>query len=142
MEWDLLRRDVFLIPVLVAEEDKLVFMEDFSVQKCYEVLSGNYDTCSFDKHLWKGYIPNKVSFILWACFHDSLPARDMLTHRGMIIESDLCVLCNDKKETPDHMFMHYSYSFEIWDYFIKTFKISWPMPKILFHLFEAWSTNV
>ncbi|XP_026438027.1 probable mediator of RNA polymerase II transcription subunit 37c [Papaver somniferum] len=40
----------------------------------------------------------------------------MLAHRGMGIESDLCVLCNDENETSDHMFMHCFYSFEIWDY--------------------------
>ncbi|XP_026430759.1 uncharacterized protein LOC113327852 [Papaver somniferum] len=142
LQWDLLRRDCYPIPVLVEAKDEVDIMENFSAKKCYEVLTGTYPPCNFDSHLWKHNIPNKVSFILWASFHDSISTRDMLVHRGMSIQSDLCVLCNDEKETFDHMFLHCTYSFAIWDYFIKAFKISWSMPRNLFQFFEAWFTNI
>ncbi|XP_026440533.1 uncharacterized protein LOC113339485 [Papaver somniferum] len=47
---------------------------------------------------------DEVSFILWDSFHDSLPTRDMFSHRA--------------------------------------FKISWPMPRTLLQLFDAWDMNV
>ncbi|XP_026416531.1 uncharacterized protein LOC113311964 [Papaver somniferum] len=126
----------------LEEEDEMSIMENYNTQNCFEVLSGDLAQCSFVQHLWKSYVPHKVSFILWDTFHNSLPTRDMLIRRGMEIESDRCLLYNTEMETVDHMFIHCSYSFEVWDYFIKAFKISWPLPGTLLQLFDAWKTNV
>lgn len=142
LEWDLLRHDLNHIPDLVEADDGMGIMENFNASRCYERLSGNLEECGFDKFLWKGNIPNKVSFIIWDTFHDSLPTRDMLQHRGVNIDSEQCVLCNDVRESENHMFIHCKYSFEIWKYFIKSFRIAWPFPRTLLQLFEAWSNNV
>ncbi|XP_026396213.1 uncharacterized protein LOC113290836 [Papaver somniferum] len=142
LEWDLLKRDLSFLPTLVDAEDEMTIMENFNTQRCYEILAGDYEACNFEQNLWKSNVPHKVSFILWATFHNSLPTRDMLIHRDMDIENDLCPLCNTEKESAEHMFMHCAYFFEIWDYFIITFKISWPLPATSLQLFDAWKTSV
>ncbi|XP_026417558.1 uncharacterized protein LOC113313046 [Papaver somniferum] len=107
LEWDLLCRDI-PIPTLEDGDDEVIIFENFSSNRCYELLSGDQIPCDFNRHLWKTTIPNKVSFILWASFHDFLPTRDMLSHRGIQIDGALCVLSGGEKETTDHMFMHCS----------------------------------
>ncbi|XP_026380060.1 uncharacterized protein LOC113274861 isoform X1 [Papaver somniferum] len=142
LEWDLLKRDLHHVPVLVEEDDKMEIMENFSTSNCYDKLIGDLDECGFNQFLWKSHIPNKVSFILWATFDDSLPTRDMLRHRGVDIESDQCILCNSVRESASHMFLHCTYSFEVWKYFIAAFRIAWPIPSTLLQLFEPWTINV
>lgn len=142
LEWDLLRRDLAVLPRLVEEDDEMKLMDNFSVHNCYELLARDSDVCNIEVHLWKTNIPHKVSFILWASFHNSLPTRDVLGPRGVDIDSDCCVLCNAERETTDHMFIHCPFSFKVWDYFIKAFKIVWPLPGSLLQLFDAWRENV
>ncbi|XP_026429220.1 uncharacterized protein LOC113325225 [Papaver somniferum] len=141
LECDLLRRDV-RIPALRENGDVMSIMDNFITSKYYEDLVRQLESRNFAKHLWKNNIPHKVNFIIWVSFHNSHPNRDMLRHRGVEMDSDLCAFCNSERETTDHMFLHCSYSFEVRNYFIKAFRISWPMPKTLFDLFEAWSTNL
>lgn len=45
-------------------------------------------------------------------------------------------------ETSNHLLLHCSYYFEVWDYFIKAFHISWHIPETVLQLFNAWDTNV
>ncbi|XP_026378791.1 uncharacterized protein LOC113273256 [Papaver somniferum] len=109
---------------------------------CYEALSGTQNECVFHKFLWKKTIPQKGSFLLWAIFNNSLPTRDMLHHIGVTVDSLDCVMCNNEGESVDHLFMHWDTTFAVWDYFIKAFHISWPMPSTVMQLFEAWNWNV
>lgn len=94
LEWDLMPRDWGPVPTLVDSEDEVTIMEDFSIRKCYKNFASNNIRCNFDKFLWRKQIPSKVFFILWAIFNDSLLARDMLTHRGITLETNKCVFCN------------------------------------------------
>lgn len=124
--------------MLEEEEDELYIMEDFSTKKCYNILMGDLEPCQFEIHVWKRGIRNRVSFMLWAAFHHSLLTRDMLRSKGIQVENDICVLCNFVRESSDHIFIHCSYSFDLWDYFIKSFKISWLLPRNFLGLFDAW----
>ncbi|XP_026429325.1 uncharacterized protein LOC113325342 [Papaver somniferum] len=126
---------------MVDEDDYFKLMDSFSSKFCYAVLEEHAEDCGFEKFLWKSQVPSKVSFILWAIFHNSLPTRDVLTHRRVQIDSEACVFCGVVRETTNHLMLHCNFSFDIWDYFIKSFHISWPLPESVLQLFEVWDNN-
>ncbi|XP_026416157.1 uncharacterized protein LOC113311544 [Papaver somniferum] len=130
------------VPEVTNEEDELKILEDFSTKSCYDALVGDLEQCNFQKFVWKNNIPHKVSFLLWEGFQNVIPTRLMLRHRGIQVESELCLFCDAERETTEHMFMHCNFSSVVWDYFIKAFKILWPLPRTLLELFGAWSINV
>ncbi|XP_026396503.1 uncharacterized protein LOC113291151 [Papaver somniferum] len=142
LEWDLLRRDLGQVPELSNEEDEMNILNDFSTKNCYDSLVGELEHCDFQQFLWRNNIPHKVSFLLWAGFQNAISTGVMLNHRVVQVDSELCIFCDAERETGEHMLMHCSYSFDVWDYFIKAFKISWPLPRTLQELFEACFVNV
>lgn len=138
-----MRRDLGAVPTLVEGEDEVKFFGDnFSTKVCYEAMAGTMEDCSFSKFLWKKTVPPKVSFLLWAVFNNSLPTRDVLRHIRVDVESEVCVMCGLENETTYHLFIHCSKTFEVWDYFIKAFRISWTVPGTVLKLFNAWDWNV
>lgn len=71
----------------------------------------------FVKFFWRKGIHQKVSFILWDNFYNSLTTLSMLKHRGVNIQSDLCNICKNGVESPDHFFIHCDYAIKVWNYF-------------------------
>ncbi|XP_026442557.1 uncharacterized protein LOC113342129, partial [Papaver somniferum] len=60
LEWDLLRRDFGIVPLLTEGDDEIkIFGDNFSTKVCYEAMAGTMEVCSFSKHLWKKTIPAK-----------------------------------------------------------------------------------
>ncbi|XP_039033307.1 uncharacterized protein LOC120169160 [Hibiscus syriacus] len=51
--------------------------------------------------------------IAWMTILDRLPTKNRLQHMG-IISDGLCVLCNDDRETRDHMFIECSLADSLW----------------------------
>lgn len=78
MEWDMLCNELGPVHSLNGEEDQIDIMEGFTVKKCYDCQMEDDSVWDFEKFLWKKTIPPKVSFMLWANFHESLPTRSML----------------------------------------------------------------
>lgn len=143
LEWDLLCNALGPVHILDEEEDEVDILGGFSVKKFYEAQVQEVEEhCNYHKYLWRKNIPSKVSFMLWANFHDSLPKRSMLHHRRVEIEDVHCLFCKEHVETADHLFLHCKYAFEVWSYFIKAFKVSWVFPSNVKQLFEMWSFNV
>lgn len=142
MEWDLLKRDLGNPHILLEAEEEVMFEENFSPKTCYSALKTSVEECSYKNRIWLKEVPNKVSFLLWAALNNSIPTRTMLLQRGMQLDSDWCVLCNGERETTDNLLIHCSFSFQVWDYFIKSFHISWPLPSNILQLFISWNWNV
>ncbi|XP_026459054.1 uncharacterized protein LOC113359676 [Papaver somniferum] len=141
MEWDLLCNELGPYHGFEDREDNVSFDGDFSVHKCYNLQSTEAVEVNFNKFLWKNSVPFKVSFMLWVIFHDSLPTKDMLQHRGIEVQDGLCVLCKQYEETADHIFLHCAYSHHIWSYFLKAFNISWVGARDMLSFFESWKFN-
>lgn len=76
----------------------------------------------------KKHIPPKVSFMLWAYFHDSLPTRSMLQNRRVEVHNVNCVFCNTVEETADHMLLHCEFAFKVWSKFMEAFGVDWCLP--------------
>lgn len=66
----------------------------------------------------------------------------MLLHRGMNLNSDMCVLCNSQRETDTHLLLHCAYTHEVWMNFVKALRISWVSSKTIQNLVEEWNFNM
>ncbi|KAJ9560268.1 hypothetical protein OSB04_005428 [Centaurea solstitialis] len=54
--------------------------------------------------IWINTVPIKVRICYWRARLGRLPTKINLVKRRMGIESDLCVMCNDERETGNHIF--------------------------------------
>ncbi|XP_068483406.1 uncharacterized protein [Phaseolus vulgaris] len=57
------------------------------------------------KYLWKARAFPNVLTTIWRALLDRLPTRECLSRRGVMLESTTCVLCHDKIESSQHLFM-------------------------------------
>ncbi|XP_026451761.1 uncharacterized protein LOC113352106 [Papaver somniferum] len=141
LQWDSLCNELGPVPDFSEEADELLMEGDFSVHECYNMQLEDRSECSFEIFLWNKNIPSKVSFMLWTNFHNSLPTLTMLSHRGVNVQSKLCVYCQQVDETADHIFLHCPYAAEVWSFFVKAFKVSWTFPTTVLDHFESWRLN-
>nr|GFB61740.1 RNA-directed DNA polymerase, eukaryota [Tanacetum cinerariifolium] len=57
---------------------------------------------------WVKCIPKKINIFVWRVCRDCLPTRQNLIRRGVVLESDICPLCEDSVEEPQHVFFQCS----------------------------------
>jgi hypothetical protein len=67
------------------------------------------------KFIWKSGVPSKVSALSWQLLLDKLPTRENLRRRN-ILNSDesRCVFCDLLVESASHLFLHCSFTEEVW----------------------------
>ncbi|GJT75071.1 RNA-directed DNA polymerase, eukaryota [Tanacetum coccineum] len=53
---------------------------------------------------WVKCIPKKINIFVWRARRDCLPTRQNLIRRGVVLESDVCPLCEDSVEESQHVF--------------------------------------
>ena len=63
--------------------------------------------------VWKSETLPKIQFLLWLCLHDSLPTAQVLSSRGLTIDS-VCKLCNKHVETIEHLFRGCEIAHQFW----------------------------
>lgn len=54
--------------------------------------------------LWNNWLPQKICFNAWRVALTRLPTRSNLEKRGIILLSNLCMLCGEEEETEVHIF--------------------------------------
>ncbi|XP_026383643.1 uncharacterized protein LOC113279153 [Papaver somniferum] len=85
------------------------------------------------------YAPPKVTFLMWAAMHKAVPTRWMLHHRGVTVNSLLCLFCDRQVETQDHLFLHCSWAKTIWDFFISAVQMKWVLHAELTRCLQSWN---
>jgi hypothetical protein len=96
----------------------------FSVRSAYllvdeifspEVTIGAQELRVF-KNIWKSPAPSKVVAFSWQLLYDRIPTRDNLLLRGVLPtqSDDLCVWCDDMRESSSHLFLHCKVAFLVW----------------------------
>ena len=88
----------------------------FSVNSAYECLSkhGRGPQLDVFKSLWKAKAFPSVVTVTWRILMDRLPTRVCLSRRRVLMESTLCVLCQTKEESCQHLFLDYKYASRVW----------------------------
>jgi hypothetical protein len=65
------------------------------------------------KTLWKVKAPPKSKFLMWLSLSDKVLTWDLLQRRGKVGPSR-CPLCKLHEESNSHIFLHCSYSCQVW----------------------------
>ena len=79
----------------------------------YELYNIQYEKQIVFQHLrrggpttiWNKVIPLKVRIMNWRARMDRLPTKMNLINRGVVLDNDHCVLCNQSAETGDYIFI-------------------------------------
>lgn len=85
----------------------------FTVDRCYHDLRLRGPKVSWDGFIWSGKIPPKYSFIMWLFMRNRMKTKDLLIHRGLMIDPQ-CELCISAPETQAHMFFQCDSSSSVW----------------------------
>lgn len=76
--------------------------------------SGSTIEGSFHSFDLEKMVANEGSLCLWAALHPSLSTNKMLQHKGIQLNSYLCILCYSIFEDPDRFFLRREYSWQTW----------------------------
>ncbi|TQD89699.1 hypothetical protein C1H46_024693 [Malus baccata] len=90
--------------------------------------------------IWKSKVPPKVKILVWLVANGNLNTCDRIQRRNplMCLSPHWCSLCKAKEESVNHIFLHCSYSIQLWWKLFQEVKASWVIPK---GCFELLSTN-
>ena len=77
---------------------------EFRVKEVRNIIDDLFLPSYSDSTRWVKYIPIKINVFAWRDYHDCLPTRSNLNHRGVILDSVSCPLCQSSEEN------HSSYS--------------------------------
>ncbi|KAL9681628.1 hypothetical protein QQ045_013414 [Rhodiola kirilowii] len=98
----------------------------------------NWESMPFK--LWCGAAPPKVEMLIWRIFFQSLPTKLALYSRRVLNrEEDLtCVLCEEERESSDHLLIHCRWSWELWTKGLMWWGSTWVAPQNARCLLESW----
>ncbi|KAJ9558563.1 hypothetical protein OSB04_013177 [Centaurea solstitialis] len=63
--------------------------------------------------VWNKFILTKVRIRNWQARIDRLPTKQNLMERGVVLDNDLCILCNEERETGDHILIRCRRAIEV-----------------------------
>ncbi|KAK9037405.1 hypothetical protein V6N11_022316 [Hibiscus sabdariffa] len=70
---------------------------------------------NWKKVVWIGLAPPKVEAFMWLILHERVPVKVELLKRGVsLVADDSCPLCNQARETVEHLFFTCSVSWQLW----------------------------
>ena len=117
------------IPRTFGLEDKLLWRHsnsgEYKVNKAYSMIhQKHYSSMGQEERrhvlphtvcmlLWKVKLPYKILTFIWKILHGSLLVFETLNKRG-IRTNNLCLMCNEEKESIDHLFLYCLFTRAIW----------------------------
>ncbi|WMV37951.1 hypothetical protein MTR67_031336 [Solanum verrucosum] len=129
-----------------TEADCLIWLRNkenkFTVKAAYRVLttSNNQSGTLPWKMIWRGKIPHKVACFSWLLAREVVLTQDTLMKRGFNLCSR-CFLCGKEAETISHLFLHCSWTDQLWNIFIILRGINWTMPGRVSDVLECWNSD-
>ncbi|XP_017974509.1 PREDICTED: uncharacterized protein LOC18601651 [Theobroma cacao] len=90
--------------------------------------------------VWANLAPYRVEAFAWQLLHGKIAVKDELDKRSMFLGNAIqCVLCNNERETIQHLFVDYYETWKVWMAWCKAWGVSWSSPKDIRTFFEAWN---
>lgn len=87
--------------------------------------------------IWKSKAPARCKFFMWLVVHQRCLTADNLQRRGWP-NSSSCQLCLQEPETCTHLFVHCSFSSQVWRHVRSWAVASFPVPCPSFSSTEDW----
>jgi len=112
----------------------------FSVKSAYSTLCSQANNGLHDifSSLWLATAVPKALFTAWRILLGRLPTFDNLIRRGMVVNSPLCVFCNETQETTQHLFLECAYAQCVWSLCLRWLGISYVQHKDILIHFESF----
>ncbi|WMV45334.1 hypothetical protein MTR67_038719 [Solanum verrucosum] len=106
------------------------------------MLLGEEYQSSFDNSLaleliWKIKVSLKVACFTWLVIRRACLTHEVLQRRGIQICSK-CYMCRQKRETNSHLFLHCTFTAQIWSMFLNFLEVKWTMPEHTADLLSCW----
>ena len=126
-------------------EDKLLLKDvkekGFSVKIMYK----GFDLSpAFDfpyRLVWNPVVPPKIGVFAWEATWGKVLTLDQLKRRGMAF-ANRCFLCEESKETIDHLLIHCKSAKMLWNLFLSIVGTSQVFPHSVLHTLVAWQGAV
>jgi len=75
------------------------------------------------KHLWLSKAMPKVLTTTWRALLERLPTKVNLSRRGVVVSDKNCVLCLDREESNQHLFLECKITYQVWNNCFRWFGI-------------------
>ena len=89
------------------------------------------------KYVWKNIAPTKVKCFTWLVVRKACLTHEVLQKKGRVVVTR-CFLCNETRETNNHLFLHCKFTVQLWNMFFSLTKTVWTMPKHTADLMSYW----
>ncbi|KAM0963163.1 hypothetical protein ACFX2A_022668 [Malus domestica] len=113
----------------------------FTCKSYCSFLSNNGMMQYFQPHsqIWKSKVPPKVKILVWLAAKGKLNTCDQIQRRSPFIclSPQWCSLCKAKEESVNHIFLHCSYTIQLWWKLFQEVRASWVIPKGCFELLST-----
>nr|GEU49289.1 RNA-directed DNA polymerase, eukaryota [Tanacetum cinerariifolium] len=76
---------------------------EFQVKEVRNILDELILPFHLEPTRWVKYVPIKINVFAWRARRDCLPTRSNLIHRGVVLDSAVCPLCQVDEENIDHI---------------------------------------
>ena len=86
-------------------------------------------------HLWKPFIPPRVSCLSWKIMQNRVPTQDNLQKRGMFFVSR-CEICKTNVDNVEHLFLKCPYAHTLWSWLFSSFLINKDIPNSTSHMWR------
>ncbi|WMV25673.1 hypothetical protein MTR67_019058 [Solanum verrucosum] len=89
------------------------------------------------KNIWRTAAPTKVICCTWLVIRKACLTHEVLRKKRKII-LPWCSLCGKTRETNSHLFLHCTFTAEIWSMFLNYLEVKWTMPEHTTDLLSCW----
>ncbi|XP_026420495.1 uncharacterized protein LOC113316550 [Papaver somniferum] len=134
-----IKHDLRNTTLITGENDNIEGM--CTAKAIYNKLSEQEENWEFANVVTSKFVPPKVFFLVWAAMHDSVPTRNMLQNRRVIVKSNLCLFCNAQVESQDHLFVNCKWVNYFWSSFLKSINVRWVFNQGIKECLQSWSLN-
>lgn len=138
--FSLLQQD--LLSIFVNKDFDDVFLWKSNPRGNFIVASAHKNTFTQTNNsiwtkIWNRVLIPKVNMFFWLAVHNRILTIDNLARRGFMYPNR-CELCQKEKESMDHLFIHCSFTWEIWSKFWAQWKVEWVMHNSLKEVIWQW----
>lgn len=117
-------------------------MQGFTVNSAYNyfIPKGSVELDWPWRMVWKTKIPYKVNYFTWLLAKEAILTHENLNERGFRLHSR-CFLCEEQRETVNHLFLHCKWTEHLWQMFITMRKITWVKPGRIKEVLKCWNRD-
>lgn len=89
------------------------------------------------RNVRKNIAPTKVKCFTWLVVRKACLTHEVLQKKGRVVVTR-CFLCNETRETNNHLFLHCKFTAQLWNMFFSLTKTVWTMPEHTADLMSCW----